>query len=309
MGGLVLCETPFATQVLSELSALRDLALGFFFITVGLLIKVDYIWVNLFMVLAVLCAVVLMKSLVVGASLLIQRVPRLTAAAVGLALAQVGEFSFVITSEASRAGALGKTTEQTILVVSILTMALTPLLIGGSARILKLQSTETPSPVEEDPEDAAPRGVVVGYGPVGRTLTTILADFGVRPVIIDLNIKTIRKLQDEQRAAVYGDAGRREVLLAAGIDKATYLLVTLPDLPSRMAVVGMARLINPKLKIITRAHYIGERAMLDDAGASSAAFEELEVAVAMSKLLLGEMGVADEDLDLEAEKVREHLAT
>jgi len=310
MGGLVLCETPFATQVLSELSSLRDLALGFFFITIGLLIKVDYIWYNLFMVVSVLCAVVVMKSLVTTVSLLLQRVPRLAAAAVGLTLAQVGEFSFVVTNEASRAGALESSTAQTILVVSILSMALTPLLIGGSARILRMRSTDTaPSPVNEEAEDSAQRAVVVGYGPVGKTLTSILADFGVRPTIVDLNINTVRNLQKQGSAALFGDAGRREVLVAAGIEKATYLLVTLPDLASRMAVVGMARLINPKLTIITRAHYIGERAMLDDAGASSAAYEELEVAVALAELLLREMGVPEEDLDREAQKIRERLAT
>jgi CPA2 family monovalent cation:H+ antiporter-2 len=309
MGGLVLCETPFATQVLSELSSLRDLALGFFFITIGLLIKVSDITSNLFMIVAVLFAVVLLKSLVTTASLVMQRVPQLAAVAVGLALAQVGEFSFVVTSEALRAGALQQSTSQTILVVSVLSMALTPLLIGGSARILKMRSREvTPAPVDEQLEDTALRAVVVGYGPVGRTLTTILTDFGVRPVIVDLNINTVRKLHKEKRTAIFGDAGRREVLLAAGIDKATYLLVTLPDLAGRMAVVGIARLINPKLKIITRAHYLGERSMLDDAGASRAAYEELEVSVALARLLLSEMGVREEDLDREEEKVRERLA-
>jgi CPA2 family monovalent cation:H+ antiporter-2 len=315
LGGLVLCRTPFASQILADLSTLRNLALGFFFITIGMLVDLKYVAAHIPALLGALVALVLLKVLITSMALRVLRIPAAVAAGVGLALAQVGEFSFVLGREAEKAHLLDAESYTFVLALAVLSMLITPFLVERSAgfghwlgrRVEKI-AHETPGTEEPTGEVTQVRAIVVGYGPVGRTLSRILKDFGIEPTIVDMNIETVKKLNDGGLKAVFGDAGRREILLAAGVEKASYLLVTLPDLPGRIPVVATARILNSSLKILTRARYIGEQPMLEESGASSIAYEEAEVAVALAGFLLKEIGAPEPEIQREAARIRAEIA-
>jgi len=315
LGGLVLCRTPFASQILADLSTLRNLALGFFFITIGMLVDLKYVAAHIPALLGALAALVFFKVLITSAALRVLRIPAAAAAGVGLALAQIGEFSFVLGREAEKARLLDAESYTFVLALAVLSMLVTPFLVDRSGAFghwigmrFEKVAHETPGTEEPAPEVSQVRAIVVGYGPVGRTLSRILKDFGIEPTIIDMNIETVKKLNDGGLKAVFGDAGRREILLAAGVESATYLLVTLPDLPGRIPVVATARILNASLKILTRARYIGEQAMLEESGASSIAYEEAEVAVALAGFLLREIGAPDPEIQREAARIRAEIA-
>jgi CPA2 family monovalent cation:H+ antiporter-2 len=136
--------------------------------------------------------------------------------------------------------------------------------------------------------------VIVGYGPVGQTAARILNEFGVRPVVVDLNLDTVRGLAESGELAVYGDATQRGILEAAGIGEAKYLLVTVPDVLVRTVIILTANDLNPDLRVFARARYLQERAWLEEIGAARIVTEEGETAIGLAVLLLREVG-ADED--------------
>ena len=135
-----------------------------------------------------------------------------------------------------------------------------------------------------------PLAIVIGYGPVGQRVSAILREADLQPVVVDLNVDTISNLVSEGHPAIYGDGSHREILKAAGIEKAKYLLVTVPDLTSAIAVVTSALNLNPKIKIFVRSRFLHAKPILEGLGVSAISFEEEEVAKAMTEALASEVG-------------------
>ncbi|HYG75502.1 MAG TPA: cation:proton antiporter [Planctomycetota bacterium] len=314
LGGLVLCQTPFASQIIADLSTLRNLSLAFFFVSVGMLVDLGFVTAHALQLLGALVALLILKTIATLISLRLAGTMLAVSAGVALALAQIGEFSFVLGREAVARKLLPPAEFQFVLALALLSMLATPFLVQFSgvfgqycASLNKSERADKPAgPTLGEP--TAVRAIVVGYGPVGRTLTRIMKDFGIEPVIIDMNIETVKKLTQADFFAIYGDAGRREILRAAGVEHAAFLLVTLPDLPGRIPVVATARMLNPTIKILTRARYLAEQAMLEEAGATAIAYEESEVAVSLARFLLREIGASEADVQREAQRIRAEIA-
>jgi CPA2 family monovalent cation:H+ antiporter-2 len=151
------------------------------------------------------------------------------------------------------------------------------------------------------------KAVIVGYGPVGQIASRILKDFYIPLVIIDMNLDTVRKLMELEQAAIYGDASRREILEAAGIKKADYLLITIPDVLTRTTVILTAKELNPELHVFARARYLEERAWLEEIGAADICIEEAETAIGLAILLLREVGADGDRIQKEIQKIRAEL--
>ncbi|MHC4777541.1 MAG: cation:proton antiporter [Planctomycetota bacterium] len=301
MGGLVLSRSPVAPQIRAELNTLRNGALGFFFISVGWLVDLGAVAADPLPVLGLFAGLVVMKGLTAGLAMAAMGLPLRMAAAVGLTLAQIGEFSLVVGQVCFGLGLIDSATLGAILPAAILSMGITPFLFPLAARMArsvpgKGTATESSGP--------APGAVVVGHGPVGRTVTRILRDFGVPPVVIDLNLATVKALEAAGQPAVYGDGRRREVLSKAGAGAASFVVVTLPDLESRLGVVTTARSLNPETKILTRARYMNEKDRLAGAGADLVRFEECEVAAALAEHLLQSRGLPPDRILEELEVIR-----
>jgi CPA2 family monovalent cation:H+ antiporter-2 len=325
LGGLVFADTPYAHQIRADLATLKDLALGFFFVTVGMLADLGYVVQHLPLVLVSAVLLLVLKTAVTALTLRVFRHPWSVAAGAGLAISQVGEFAFVLASTARSAGALGAEDHQLLIALSVLTMIVAPALVARSRPFGQAVSGWLGQPVPREwGRRAVPprtelseetqtltrnaRAVVVGYGPVGRTLCKILIRFGIRPTVIELNLDRVQRLRQMGREAIYGDAGQREVLHAAGVAQAGHLLITLPNLSSRVPIIVSARALNPNIHIITRARYLEERKLLEDAGAMSVAFEESEVASELARLLLSHLGVSQEQIGPEIERLRNEIA-
>jgi monovalent cation:H+ antiporter-2, CPA2 family len=153
-------------------------------------------------------------------------------------------------------------------------------------------------------DEQSSTAVIVGYGPVGQTACRILNEFGIRPVVVDLNLDTVRALAEAGKLAVYGDAAQRDILTAARIKEAKYLLVTIPEVMARTVVILAARDLNPKLRVFARARYIQERAWLEEVGATGVVAEEAETAVALAVLLLREVGADEERIGMEIRRIQ-----
>ena len=151
-----------------------------------------------------------------------------------------------------------------------------------------------------------PVAVIVGFGPVGRTVDALLRDRGLDTVVVDLNMDTVEKLKGEGRTALYGDAFNIEVMHQA-LPRATHLVIALPHSANRNPLIAAAKLINPEIKVFVRARYIAEREELAQVGADAAVYEEAEAAVALARLVLFDQGADKETVRHETTRIRQEF--
>ena len=151
------------------------------------------------------------------------------------------------------------------------------------------------------------RAVVVGYGPVGRTLVRLLRENEIEPTVIEMNLETVRRLRAEGVPAVYGDASHPETLKAAGVARAGTLILSSSGLTGAEEVIRLARELNPDVRVLARSAYLRERPALRKAGADEVFAGEGEVALAMTESVLRELGATAEQIDRERERVRAEL--
>jgi CPA2 family monovalent cation:H+ antiporter-2 len=193
---------------------------------------------------------------------------------------------------------------------SVVSITLNPLLfrfIDPFIRWLeRRRSASSPYSTEQIRAETADRVIVIGHGPVGRTVSRILRDNGFNVVVIEMNIDVTQRLRADGQQVIYGDASQRQILLDAGIEKAEALIISASSVPASL-VVQTAKELNPGVRILTRANYLVESERLRKAGADAVFSNEGEVALSMADFLMEEMGATDEQIDRERDRVRKDL--
>jgi len=327
LAGMVVGQTRMSEEAAADALPFKDAFAVLFFVSVGMLFDPRLVLDHLPLFLAVMAIILLAKPL--GAFLIVSVLGYSvgTALTVAGALAQIGEFSFILSSEARKLDLIPVEGASVLVAAALVSIALNPLLFKGWAALegvlrgrkrlwaaLNRRSEARGRALNEAGaaalEDGAGkvRAVVAGFGPVGRTASRLLESFGVESVVIDLNIDTISGLSAEGRPAIYGDASKADILEAAGIVRAEYLIVTLPDLTARIKVIMAARRLNPNLKLFARARYLTERESLEKLGVTEVCYEEAEAAVSLAKLLLRSEGAEESAVSAEVRKLRESFA-
>jgi CPA2 family monovalent cation:H+ antiporter-2 len=237
---------------------------------------------------------------------------------VALALAQIGEFSFLLVTLGRQSGALPESAMNPVVAASILSIMLNPMLYHW-AKPMEAFLAKRPRPwrmlnrkavpVRQSQVEmtAAHRAVIVGYGPIGRMVSRILEQRGIAPTIIEMNRETHAKLLAEGRASVGGAANQRSVLEAAGIEGASSLIFSASGTTGALEAVRAARELNPEIHVIARADYIHETSSLRAAGASDVFSGEGEVALAIADSILRHAGATPDQLDEAREQIRKRL--
>ena len=255
----------------------------------------------------------LLKPLLAFLVCLAARKPLRLAVSVGLSLGQIGEFTFILIAMGVSFGLFDSSISNAVIPAALLSITLNPLLfrrVGALARLLARLGLGARLPRMEHGQtdaDGLPRVVVVGFGPVGRSLCRIVRAHGMLPVVVEANIDTVRRLRGLGRPAVHGDATQAEVLREAGLAQAQALLLSAPAIPAR-EVVPIARAINPDLRIFVNTPFASEADSLRSMGVEGAFSGEREVALSMSRFLLDDLGVGRTGLEAELERVREVFA-
>jgi CPA2 family monovalent cation:H+ antiporter-2 len=151
------------------------------------------------------------------------------------------------------------------------------------------------------------RAVVVGYGPVGQAISTLLEARGIETTIVELNIDTVRRLRGEGRRAVYGDAAQQDILSEAGVATARGLILSSPTSLEAAETIRAAREMNPAIRVLARSSFLSEAPAMRAAGADAVFSGEAEVAMAMIQSVLDDLGTTPEQMDEERERVRREL--
>jgi CPA2 family monovalent cation:H+ antiporter-2 len=248
--------------------------------------------------------------------------PARTAMTVALGLAQIGEFSFILSELGKTHGLLDDTAHNLLVACAIVSITLNPILFraigpieralqGWPAlwRFLNRGAQARTGEMNRRAGDllehgTAPVAVIVGYGPVGQSVDDILRKGGLETVVVDMNMETVQRLTRGGRAAIYGDAFNIEVMHQA-LPRATHLIITLPHSANRNPLIAAAKLINPEIKVFVRARYLSEREDLLQVGADAVVYEEAEAAVALTRHLLSDRGADDATVRHETTRIRQ----
>jgi monovalent cation:H+ antiporter-2, CPA2 family len=323
LAGMVVKQSDFSFRAASDALPMRDAFAVLFFVSVGMLLDPAHLVQAPGLVLTTLVIILLGKPLAALAIVLALGYAPRVALSVAVALAQVGEFSFILATVGRDLGVLGDSGANTIVAAAIVSISLNPLLyrlIGPLEQ--RARGTRLWQILEARSKRRAPAGagavtrhqpvsrdtaVVIGYGPTGRTLSRLLGENGIDPVVVEMNLQTVRRLQAEGVSVIYGDATNREILGAAGVQGAVALVITSAGMQGGEEVIRLAREINPKLHISARTAYLQEIPALREAGADAVFSGEGEIALNMTALMLRKLGATDEQIDRERERVRAEL--
>ena len=319
LAGMVVGRSDYSLRAASDALPMRDAFAVLFFVSVGLLLDPGTLLENPWLLAGSVGIVLIANPIVAFLIMWMRREPFKVAIIVAVALAQIGEFSFILATLGRQLGLLTHEATNTLVATSIISIVLNPVLfraIDPLVRWLARQPAlreyfDRPRVIDLDappPESRVSRNVhravLIGYGPTGRTVARLLKESGIEPTVIELNIDTVRKIRHEGIDSVYGDATRPETLIEAGIASASSLILTSAGMANSTEVIRAAREANPGVRVLARAMYLRDLPDIKNAGADTVFAGEGEVALAFVEDLLSRLGATAEQI--ERERARAH---
>lgn len=280
--GIVLGESEHVHEVAATLGPFRDLLSSLFFVSIGMLLDPQLLALEPLLVLTLAAAVVVGKTALSLFGLLAAGTTPRTALRAALALATVGEFSFVLARAGARIGLLTPEREQVFVAVAVVTLALAPLLVALGPRLAPLLPERVEEVPEEDPHaKGAPARhvVVVGYGLNGRSVARTLRETGIPHVVVESDPERVGLARHDGVRVVRADATGAEWLDAAGVTRALGVVVAIQDPDGSRRITRLARQRNAEARILVRTRYVSEVAALRQAGADEVIPEEFETSI------------------------------
>lgn len=320
LAGALLAETNFRTQIEADIRPFRGLLLGLFFVTTGTSIDTQLLireWPN---VLSLLAGLIVIKTLIITAigprvGLTIQESVR-----IGLLLSQGGEFGFVVFSLANRLGVLPLELNKLLIIVVVLSMALTPLLndVGRKAAdFIGEKLDEEDKPADTVNFDASDPVVILGFGQMGQVLANFLSTplasgvdsdiVGWPYVAFDLDLSVVKSSRKLGFPILYGDGSRPAVLQSAGISSPKAVMVMYTGRKRTIEAVQRIRLAFPAIPIYARAQDLSHLLDLKEAGATDAILENAETSLQLGSKLLKGLGVMSDDVSFLSQLVRDSM--
>ena len=294
LSGILISESDYRSQLLAEITPFRDVFNSMFFISVGMLLHLDFFFEHLFPVLFLVLCIILLKAVILIVTVVLLKFPIRTAIIAAMGLAQVGEFSFVLIRAGSVHGLFNDYHYQMAIASAVFTMILTPLLFRIAPKIAaifdSLSGTKT-TPIDSETSSSATetKVVVCGYGLNGRHLARVLKTSHVPYIIIDLNGYKVEQALKTGEPIIYGDVTRPEILIHGGIKSASVAVLSFPDPPALRHSIRLMRQLNPNLYIIVRSQYLSEWEELRDCGADQVIAQEFETSIEIVTMVLSKL--------------------
>jgi CPA2 family monovalent cation:H+ antiporter-2 len=298
LAGMLVSETEYRYQVEDDIKPFRDVLLGLFFVTIGMRLDLMQVMLNWADVLLIVAAIVLGKAALVAGLAVALGSGRSTALRTALGLAQAGEFGFVLLAQAADLNLLGIEVAQPVLAAMVLSMLIAPFLIHRMDSLTRLLAGSEWAGRAKEVHDISVKTfgktrhvIVCGYGRSGQNLARLLEAEGVTFVALDADPERIRAVAASGVSAVYGDASRREVLVAAGLSRAQAVVVTYSDVHSSMAILRHVRDLRPDLPVVVRTIDDTHIDALKAAGAAEVVSEVMEGSLMLASHALMLLGV------------------
>lgn len=310
LAGLIISNTKYAHQALGNVISFHDIFMSFFFVSIGMLLNINFFFQNIALILLLTLGVLVIKSVTAGLATRFLGFPLRIMVIVGLILSQVGEFSFILSKVGIQYGLITLTIFQLFLSVSLLTMTLTPFLMAMSHRtsellhklplVNQLDPQVVPLKTEYKLEDHL---IIIGYGINGKNVSMAALNSSIPYVVIEINPEMVTDKEEEH--FVYGDATQEYVLKKAEIQKARIMVIAISDPVNTRKITELSKRINPDLYIIIRTRYIDEIKILKSLGADEVIPEEFETSVEIFSRVLDEYQVPHDEINQFITRLRE----
>jgi CPA2 family monovalent cation:H+ antiporter-2 len=321
LAGMVVGRSDYSLRAASDALPMRDAFAVLFFVSVGMLLDFNAVFADPRLVAGALAIVLIANPVVSFIVMWAMRQSFRTSLLVAVALAQIGEFSFILSTLGRDLGLLTHDITNAVVAASIGSVLLNPVMYSTIDPIARWVSRrpgwnrwfERPLSAtggvsaETRRERRAHRAVLIGYGPTGKTVARMLKENGIEPTVIELNIDTVRTMREQGLDAVYGDATRPDTLQEAGIATADNLILTSAGMANSEEVIRAARDANPHVRVLARAAYLRDLPNLKRAGADTVFTGEGEVGLAFVEEMLSRLGATAEQIDRERARAHEEL--
>jgi len=317
IAGLVISESEYSHQAIAEVLPFRDSFNSLFFVSIGILMDWRILLEYPMVVIGLLIFVLLVKFITGAAAVLAVAMPPRSAVMTGIALAQVGEFSFILAQVGQDDNLLSGAPYQIFLAVSVCSMIITPFLMQLSPhigrRVEAIQRLRHWFPGQTTAHVLETEGqhlrikdhvIIVGYGLNGRNLARVLGETEVPYIALDLEGDTVRREAAHGLPLYYGDATNPNVLRHVKIENARVLVVAISDPFMARRAVQVARSLNPKIHIVVRTRYLRELEELHQLGADDVVPEEFETSIEIFALVLRTYNMPQDFVMRKAEQVR-----
>jgi CPA2 family monovalent cation:H+ antiporter-2 len=323
LAGMVVGQSKVSDQAAADVLPMRNAFAVLFFVSVGMLFDYRTVLNEPLLMLGVIAIILVVKPLAAIMIVILGGHSLRTALTVAGGLAQIGEFSFIVGDMAKSLGLMPDTGSHVLVAGAIVSISLNPLIfrsmlalepriakwpwlarrLAGRTEKLGARANEIAAEMNTDPG-----AIVVGYGPVGQTVTRLLAEFGINPTIVETNVDAVLQLQQRGQQALFGDASRAEILETAGVASAAYIVVTVPNAEISLRIIQTAREVAPLIRVIARAEYINQHTAFAEAGAAITRYDEAESAAALAEALLQDIDVPTDRIDAVIRSIRNELA-
>ena len=313
LAGLIISESEYSHQALGNILPFRDVFISFFFVSIGMLLNVDFLIQQPGTILLIALGVLVLKSVIACFVAVLLGLPFRTSILVGLALSQVGEFSFILSRTGVEHGLLAGNVYQMFLAVSVLTMAATPFIISLAPRaadmVLRLPLPERLRtglyPVTEvEIEVKKDHLIIIGFGVNGRNVARAARLSGIPYAVIEMNPKTVREEQAKSEPIYYGDSTHEVVLQQANIKDARIVVAAINDPTSTRRITEIVRRLNPGAHLIVRSRYLQEMRPLYELGADEVIPEEFETSVEIFTRVLAKYLVPRDEIEALVAEIR-----
>jgi len=312
LAGLIISESEYSNEAISNIFPFQALFISFFFVSIGMLLDLTIVFQHPFLILLLTVVVMALKITTAGLTTLILGLPLRSAVLTGIALSQIGEFSFVLAKTGMPYGLISDQFYQIFLAVSLLTMALSPILMNYASNIAqlvlklplseKLRSGFRSQTGEEEVLNS--HLIIVGFGISGRNLARSSKLAGVPYQILEMNPETVKEQKRQGEPIQFGDATHLSILEHLHIQNAKALAVLVNDAIAARRIVKIAREANPGLYIIVRTHYVQDIALMTKLGADEVIPDEFGTSVEIFSRVLKQYHVPDEEIYTFVENIR-----
>ncbi len=289
LAGLIISESEYAHQAISDILPFKDSFMGLFFVSIGMLMDIRFMTENSIIIIEIVVIILIVKTITGTVSSIMIGSPLRPSIFTGLGLAQIGEFSFVLAVAGKTSGLISEEFYQIFLSASVVTMLLTPIMINTAPSISEWISTKTflkrmfpgkrASESDVTHRKRHDHVIIIGFGLNGRNLAKVLREAEIPYVVLEMNSDTVREMKKKGEQIFYGDGTSQEILHKLGIERARLLVIAISDPVSTRRIVSIARKMNPQLYIIVRTRYLIEVDDLKSLGADEVIPEEFETSI------------------------------
>jgi CPA2 family monovalent cation:H+ antiporter-2 len=313
LAGLIISESEYSHQALGNILPFRDVFTSFFFVSIGMLLDVGFLFRQPGSITLITLSILVLKSIIASLATVLLRFPFRTSILVGLSLSQVDEFSFILSKTSVEYGLLAGNIYQIFLAFSILSMAATPFIITMAPRmadtILRLPVPKRLEsgiyPISETKVvDRKDHLIIIGFGVNGRNVARAARFAGISYAIIEMNPETVRSEQAKGEPIYYGDATQETVLQNVNIKNARIVVVVINDPTATLRITEVIRRISPKVHLIVRTRYLQEMKPLYELEADEVIPEEFETSMELFTRVLTKYLIPRDEIERLLAEVR-----